>query len=337
MSGPEQISSPAQLSTLLSSTRIVVVNFYNEWNTACKAIAPVYEQLASQPAWLGVVKFAKVNAEQQAQIAQRYSITNPPTFMIFKNGQQVSKINGANPQQLSDAIKRLATEVESDGSSSGGFGEASSSGGGAWQGASLPRGYTDVTDQVDVRGLDLLNADSDFGGVRTLFETTAPSALAAGKGKGAATESESKKDWIESDVDEQLMLYMPFTSTLKVHTIQLTSLPPTSDDDDDDEIPMRPKTIHLYSNRQHNLGFDEAEDIPATQTLELDASSWDEKTGTAKLELRFVKFQNIHSLVLFISAGDGDGEKTRVDRVRIIGDTGEKREMGKLEKIGDDS
>jgi hypothetical protein len=255
--------------------------------------------------------------------------------MIFKNEQQISKINGANPQQLSEAIKRLATEAESDGSSDAGFGEASSSGGGAWRGASLPRGYTDVTDQVDVRGLDLLNADSDFGGVRTLFDTTAPSALASGKGKGAATGSESKKDWIESDVDEQLMLYMPFTSTLKVHTIQLTSIPSASEDDD--ETPMRPKTIHLYSNRQHNLGFDEAEDIPPTQTLELDASSWDEKTGTAKLELRYVKFQNIHSLVLFISAGDGDGEKTRVDRVRIIGDTGEKRDMGKLEKIGDDS
>ena len=54
----------------------------------------------------------------------------------------------------------------------------------------------DVTDVVDVRGLDLLNADSDFGTVRTLFETSAPSALS--KGKGAA---EGTKDWVESDVD----------------------------------------------------------------------------------------------------------------------------------------
>lgn len=256
--------------------------------------------------------------------------------MIFKNGQQISKINGANPQQLSDAIKKLATEAESDGSS-GGFGESSTSGGSSWRGAGLPRGYGDVTDQVDVRGLDLLNSDSDFGGVRTLFDNTIPSTLATGKGKGAASGSDSKKDWVESDVDEQLMLYMPFTSTLKVHTIHLTSLPPKSEDDDDDDVPMRPKTIHLYTNRQHNLGFEEAEDIPATQTIELKASDWDDKTGTAKLELRFVKFQNVYSLVLFVVNGDGEGEKTRIDRIRIIGETGEKREMGKLEKIGDDS
>lgn len=201
-------------------------------------------------------------------------------------------------------------------------------------GAGLPRGYNDVTDQVDVRGLDLLNSDSDFGGVRTLFDSTQPSTLAMGKGKGAATGSEGKKDWVESDVDEQLMLYVPFTSTLKIHTIQITSFPPA--DEDDDEAPLRPKTIRLYINRQHNLGFEEAEDIAPTQTFELKASDWDESTGTAKLELRFVKFQNVSSLVLFVVDGDGDSEKTRVDRIKFIGESGEKREMGKLEKVGHD-
>lgn len=193
-----------------------------------------------------------------------------------------------------------------------------------------------MSDQVDVRGLDLLNADSDFGTVRTLFETTKPTGLSTGKGKGAASESSSKKDWVESDVDEQLMLYIPFTATLKLHTIQITSLPSRADDDDDDEIPLRPKTIHLYSNRQHNLGFEEAEDITSTQTIELKPSDWDEKTGTAKIELRFVKFQNVSSVVLFVVDGEGDGEKTRIDRIRLIGETGEKRDMGKLEKIGHD-
>ncbi|KAF2176713.1 DUF1000-domain-containing protein [Zopfia rhizophila CBS 207.26] len=333
MSNTVQITSPAQFSSLLSSSRIVVVNFYNEWNAACKAIIPVYEQLSGQLSRPNAITFTKINAEQQTQIAQSYNISNMPTFMIFKNGRELSKINGAKPQELSEAIKRLAAEAESGGAS-GGFGEASSSAGGAWRGARLPRGYSDVTDQVDVRGLDLLNSDSDFGGVRALFETTMPTTLAIGKGKGTGSSSESKKDWVESDVDEQLMLYLPFISTLKVHTIQLTSCPPNSEDED---APMRPKTIHLYTNRQHNLGFEEAEDIPATQTIELKPSDWDEKTGTARLELRFVKFQNITSLVLFVVDGEGDGEKTRLDRVRIIGDAGEKREMGKLEKIGDDS
>lgn len=98
---------------------------------------------------------------------------------------------------------------------------------------------------------------------------------------------------------------------------------------------MRPKTINLYSNRPHILGFEEADDIPPTQTITLEAKDWDE-TGTASIPLRFVKFQNVTSLVIFVVDGDGDAERTRVDRLRIIGETGEKREMGKLEKIGDE-
>lgn len=180
--------------------------------------------------------------------------------------------------------------------------------------------------------MDLLNADSDFGTVRTLFDSSQPSTLK--KGKAAASGSDDNKDWIESDVDNQLMLYVPFTANLKVHTIHITSA--VSGDDDDDEAPVRPKTIHIWTNRQHALGFEEADDIPATQTIELKASDWDEQTATAKLELRFVKFQNVYSLVLFVADADGDSEKTRIDRIRFIGETGEKREIGKLEKIGQD-
>ncbi|KAF1971207.1 DUF1000-domain-containing protein [Bimuria novae-zelandiae CBS 107.79] len=332
MSGSTQISSPEQLVSLINSQRLVVVNFYNEWNETCKTIGPVYDQLAASLARPGIT-FTKVNAEKQTQIAQSYGATNPPLFVIFKQGNQVSKFTGQNPQQLSDNIKKLAAEVESG---EGGFGEASgsSSAPGTWRGAALPRGYTDITDQVDVRGLDLLNSDSEFGGVKTLFETKAPTSL--GKGKGASTGKEASSDWVESDVDEQLMLYVPFISTLKIHTIQISSFPPKSDDDDDDENPIRPKTIRLYTNRQHNLGFEEAEDIAPTQIFELKPSDWDESTGTAKLELRFVKFQNVYSLVLFVVDGDGEGEKTRIDRIRIIGESGEKREMGKLEKVGHD-
>lgn len=99
---------------------------------------------------------------------------------------------------------------------------------------------------------------------------------------------------------------------------------------------MRPKTIQIYSNRPHILGFEEAEDIPATQAITLSANDWD-STGTATVSLRFVKFQNVSSLVLFIVDGDGEGEKVRVDRIRVIGETGEKRDPGKLEKVDHDS
>ena len=235
-------------------------------------------------------------------------------------------------KKLNEAVEKLAAEVESDGAA--GFGEASGAAA-IWLGSALPRGYNDVTNQVDLLGLDLLNSSSDFGKARTLFDVTKPSALESGKGKGNASTEETKKDWVESDTDEQLMLFVPFQASLKIHSLHITSLPPKSSDGEEDEIPMRPKTVQIYSNRAHVLGFEEAEDIPATQAITLGAQEWDEKTGTAKIELRFVKFQNVSSLVIFVLDGDGDGEKVRIDRLRVIGETGEKRDLGKLEKIGD--
>lgn len=246
-----------------------------------------------------------------------------PTFIIFKNGRRIQTIRGADPKQLSSAVKNLANEAGAASvEGSGGFAESSTSS--SWVAAEPAKAYSDVTDQVDIKGLELLNFDNNFGTVRTLFDSTKPTALNSSKS--------TSKDWVESDTDDQLMIYVPFQSTLKVHSLQLTSIPPTSGE----EALMRPKTVQIYTNRSHILGFEEAEDITSTQTITLESRDWDCKTGTAKIELRFVKFQNVSSLVLFIVNGDGEGEKVRIDRVRIIGESGEKRHPGKLEKVGDD-
>lgn len=131
------------------------------------------------------------------------------------------KVQGVDSRKLQQIVQKLAAEAEG-GSSSSGFGGSSS--GSSWRAGDLPKGYRDVTDQVDVKGLELLNADGEFGGVRTLFESSKPSALEK-KGKADST----SKDWVESDTDEQLMLFMPFQSTLKVHTLQVLSSGPHPD------------------------------------------------------------------------------------------------------------
>ncbi|RDL36681.1 uncharacterized protein BP5553_06033 [Venustampulla echinocandica] len=326
MSKTVQIASPAQFSGLLKSSKIVVADFYADWCGPCKAIAPIYEQLSAQLSRPNHITFVKVNVDTQKEVAASYNVTAMPTFMIFKQGTVVEKVTGADPQKLQAVVRKLAAEAEG-GSSSSGFGGSNS--GSNWRVGDLPKGYGDVSDQVDVKGLELLNSNSEFGSVRVLFDSSKPSGLQ----KGKAPENQAK-DWVESDTDEQLMMFMPFQATLKVHTLQITSLPPKPEDDDDD-VPMRPQTIQIYPNRPHILGFEEADDTPAAQSITIAESDWD-STGTATLPLRFVKFQNVTSLVLFIVDGDGDGDRVRVDRVRVIGETGEKRDLGKLEKIGDE-
>ena len=160
-----------------------------------------------------IATFVKINVETEGckPVAAEYAVSALPTFIIFRDGSVAEKIKGGNPHQLQEVVGKLSSDIES--ASEGG--SASGSGGGiAWRGADLPRGYTDITDNIDVRGLELLNADSNFS-VRTLFNKDKPSALE--KGKSTSTE----KDWVESDIDEQLMLYAPFNSAVKLHTLQV--------------------------------------------------------------------------------------------------------------------
>ncbi|KAK0320581.1 Thioredoxin-like protein 1 [Friedmanniomyces endolithicus] len=329
------VTSPHHFTQLLSSSRIVIADCWAEWCGPCKAIAPVYEQLATQLSRPGQITFAKVDTEAQEDIARTYNITALPTFLIFKAGREVKRVRGADPKGLNEAVKQLAAEA----GKADEMGEASGSGSGdagSWTGAPAPRGYEDVTGSVDLLGLDFLNLGGETSDKRVLFEGGKPSSLGM---KGKAKEG-SKKDWVESDTDEQLMLFVPFQATVKLHSIQFTTFIPVSsegEDDDEDEAPMRPKTLKLYTNRPHVVGFDEADDTPSTQEITLKPSDWDAKTGTAKVELRFVKFQNISSLVIFVVDGEGEREKTRIDRLRFFGETGEKRAMGKLEKVGDET
>lgn len=132
--------------------------------------------------------------------------------MVFRDGEQVEKL-GPDLKKLEGVIKKLIVEVD------GGQAYGSKAVGGQWRKADLPKGYSDITDQVDIKGLELLNSDSEFGGVRILVDPTKPSALGS-KGK----ENEGKKDWVESDTDEQLMLFMPFQAQLKIHTLQVRYL-----------------------------------------------------------------------------------------------------------------
>jgi hypothetical protein len=208
-------------------------------------------------------------------------------------------------------------------------------------GVKLARGYSDVTTEIEIPGLDLMNADGDVGSVRNLFIDSKPSGRQSvggnnsGKGK-EKVDSDALPDWVESDTDSQLMLFVPFQSTIKLHSIQITSYASREPDEEDEEVPGRPRLIGLYTNRPHTLGFDEADDIPATQVIELKPEHWDEKTKTANAELRFVKFQNITSVVIFVKDAEGLAEKTRIDRIRFIGESGEKRAMGKLQKLDED-
>lgn len=130
--------------------------------------------------------------------------------MVFKQGQPVEKVQGADVQKLQRVVRDLARMTTDE------AGPSNSGGGSSWRKIEPPKGYSDVTDQIEIKGLELLNSDGEFGTVRTLLETSKPSAL-----NSSGKEKADTKDWVESDTDEQLMLFMPFQANLKIHSVQV--------------------------------------------------------------------------------------------------------------------
>ena len=75
----------------------VLVDFWAAWCQPCKMIAPSLEQLAGEMA--GRATVAKVNVDENGDVANRFGIRSIPTLMIFKEGRVVDQIVGALPKE----------------------------------------------------------------------------------------------------------------------------------------------------------------------------------------------------------------------------------------------
>ncbi|KAK3387639.1 PITH domain-containing protein [Podospora didyma] len=160
----------------------------------------------------------------------------------------------------------------------------------------------DITPALQSSLYDYINFD----------EITTMNEAVYGSGKAVV-----RKTWAErlttdpelaSDADEQLLLNVPFSSQIKLHSILLR----TSDSD------SAPRTLKVLINRD-DVDFSVAEDSEGTQVFELSRTS-----EIQELPVRRARFSAVRRLTLFFSDnfGDGDEDVTRLTYVGFKGELG---------------
>ncbi len=78
---------------IATAEKPVVVDFWAEWCGPCKMIAPVLDEIADENP--GKIKIAKLNVDDNPDIARRFDVMSIPTMIVFKDGQPDKRMVGA--------------------------------------------------------------------------------------------------------------------------------------------------------------------------------------------------------------------------------------------------
>ncbi|GAA6034887.1 hypothetical protein JCM8097_009351 [Rhodosporidiobolus ruineniae] len=284
------VTSLSHLNSLtVDQTKVSLIDFHATWCGPCKAIAPVFQRLASQHG--NRVQFLKVDVDAVPDVAQRFQVSAMPTFVVLKGSSKVDEMKGANPAGLMQLLNKHAPS-----------GPSAASG-------STPK-------EKGLEGFTVLNGSIDQSQVHCLNEASDHILKEMLKGGG--------DKWLESDADEQLLLHIPLQQATKIRALRFTTLPSS--------LPQAPKTVKLFVN-QPSLDFDSADSSEPAQEIVLDE---EQAKGLKVVELRFVRFQNCNQLSIFIADNQGGEDVTRLDKLELIGLSGEGMNMADFNKEEDE-
>ena len=88
-----ELSSATFDETIGAATEAVVVDFWAEWCGPCKLIAPILEEIATENQ--GQLQVAKLNVDENPDLARRFDVMSIPTLIVFKDGQPKKRLVGA--------------------------------------------------------------------------------------------------------------------------------------------------------------------------------------------------------------------------------------------------
>jgi thioredoxin 1 len=89
-------------TTVKADDGLALVDFWASWCGPCRMVAPVLDQLAEEME--GKVRVAKLNVDENQQIAYSYGVSSIPTFILFKAGQVADRTMGAMPKSAFESF-----------------------------------------------------------------------------------------------------------------------------------------------------------------------------------------------------------------------------------------
>ncbi|KAF2650577.1 DUF1000-domain-containing protein [Lophiostoma macrostomum CBS 122681] len=162
----------------------------------------------------------------------------------------------------------------------------------------------DHSDDITPALQNLLYEQIDFSKLHTLNEEESNSGRAICQ-KTWAQRMEPEPE-LQSSADEQLIVVVPFTGQVRLHSILLRTSP----------TPSSPRTLHLFPNLD-TLDFGTASELPPKQTLSISQTS-----EVQEIPVKRAFFNTTRSLALFFEDNWGDGEEdvTRISYLAFKGD-----------------
>lgn len=97
------INTPAEFESQILKAqdgKVKIVDFYATWCGPCKAIAPMIEKWSTNQYADANVDFFKVDVDAVGDVARAQEVSAMPTFIIFKDGQRVDQVIGADLRGL---------------------------------------------------------------------------------------------------------------------------------------------------------------------------------------------------------------------------------------------
>lgn len=310
------VKDSADFDNYLKSNKYIVANFTASWCGPCQALKPIVDKLHEDPNYSDV-EIVRVDLDANGDIAQRYQISSVPTFVFFENSKEIDRVTGFSPPQFLAALGKLALKAKSDPQ------------------ASKTAQYSIISEIASFvpKGYVVLNDVIHFGEMVSLNSIPLEKSPELDAKYVFRTASETKLTII-TDADSQGLFFVPLNNICKLYSVLVKFAKPEHSENselDADELEneiQSPSTVKIWPNKPSILSFDDAAgDSSAPHVENIDGNF---SGGWYEVKVKYVRFQNVQNLNIFIDGADEDFH-TLVERIVLVGVTGDSKDQGPLQ------